>query len=95
MKFEWDDDKAARNEASHGVSFESARWVFTDPFAVEDYDEAHSTAEDRFQRIGMAQGRLVTVIYAMRSADTEEETYRLISAWPATTEERRLYEAGD
>jgi len=95
MRFEWDDDKAAGNEVSHGVSFEDARWVFTDPFAVEDYDAAHSAEEDRFQRIGLAQGKLVTVIYTMRSAETEEETYRLISAWPATPEERKLYEEGE
>ncbi|MGB9180955.1 MAG: BrnT family toxin [Pyrinomonadaceae bacterium] len=95
MKFEWDDDKADANIVAHGISFEDARWVFTDPLAVEDYDEAHSTEEERFERIGMAQGKLITVIYTMRSAEWEEETYRLISAWPATSEERKLYEEGE
>jgi uncharacterized DUF497 family protein len=96
MQFEWEDDKAAKNETSHGVSFEDARWVFADPLAVEDYDESHSTEENRFQRIGHdAKGRLVTVTYTMRGEGTTEETYRLISAWPATKEEREFYEEGE
>jgi len=33
--FDWDDAKAARNEAVHGVSFETAKRVFNDPFAIE------------------------------------------------------------
>jgi uncharacterized protein len=32
--FEWNDDKAAHNLAAHGVSFEAAREVFKDPFAI-------------------------------------------------------------
>ncbi len=95
MKFEWDDEKATANEETHGVSFEDARWVFTDSFAVDDYDKSHSTEEARFQRIGVAQGKIITVTYTMRSAENEEETYRLISAWPATKGERRLYEEGE
>jgi uncharacterized protein len=30
--FQWDDTKAAENYAKHGVTFESAREVFKDPF---------------------------------------------------------------
>ena len=33
-EFEWDDDKAARNFADHGVTFAAARLAFDDPFAV-------------------------------------------------------------
>jgi len=32
--FEWDEDKARRNEAKHGVSFQEGKTVFNDPFAV-------------------------------------------------------------
>jgi uncharacterized DUF497 family protein len=95
MRFTWDEEKAAANRIKHEVSFEDARYVFTDPFAVDDYDESHSDEETRFQRIGMAHGRLLTVTYTMPSAETEEETYRLISAWPATKRERKLYEEGE
>jgi len=32
--YEWDTEKARRNEAKHGVSFEQAKQVFSDPFGV-------------------------------------------------------------
>ena len=34
MDFEWDDGKAASNLAKHGVSFELAREVWSDPLYV-------------------------------------------------------------
>jgi hypothetical protein len=34
-EFAWDDDKAARNWRDHAVTFEMAREVFRDPFAIE------------------------------------------------------------
>jgi uncharacterized DUF497 family protein len=44
--FEWDDDKAAHNLAAHGVSFEAAREVFKDPFAIEYEDNREHYGED-------------------------------------------------
>ena len=38
--FQWDDSKAAANIAAHGVTFESARDVFRDPFALDWLDES-------------------------------------------------------
>lgn len=38
-EFEWSDDKAARNLANHGVSFETATRAFDDAFVVEWQDE--------------------------------------------------------
>lgn len=40
IKFEWDTTKAASNQKKHGVSFEEAKSVFYDEFAVQFYDEA-------------------------------------------------------
>ena len=34
MEFEWDPEKAARNEAKHGVSFREAATIFNDPMAI-------------------------------------------------------------
>ena len=82
--FAWDDDKASQNVAKHGVSFEAARAVFSDPFAIEwvggDDDEL------RFVVLGMAEVRLLFVIYTMR-----DEVIRLISARLAMPHERRRY----
>ena len=38
--FRWDDAKAAANLATHGVTFEAARLVFKDPFALDWLDES-------------------------------------------------------
>lgn len=33
MRFDWDEQKAARNFAKHGISFQEAATVFGDPLA--------------------------------------------------------------
>jgi uncharacterized DUF497 family protein len=48
MNFEWDPDKAARNLAKHGVSFEEASTAFGDPLSVTIDDPKHSVGEHRF-----------------------------------------------
>ena len=45
--FQWDDAKAAANDAKHGVTFEAARDVFEDPFAIEQLDDQHNYGEER------------------------------------------------
>jgi uncharacterized DUF497 family protein len=37
-EFEWDENKAAENYTTDGVRFETARYVFRDPFAVDWFD---------------------------------------------------------
>jgi uncharacterized DUF497 family protein len=88
MRFEWDPDKAARNERIHGVSFEEARELFTtDAPVLEVYDVDHSESEDRFKSIGPVMRGLVLVVWTERSDDL----VRIISAWLATTSEQQLY----
>ena len=86
LEFEWDEAKATENYAKHGVSFELARKVFTDPFAVERIDGRHDYGEERIAIIGMVDGRLLFVVYTMRG-----EHIRLISARGAEPYERRYY----
>ena len=85
-EFEWDAVKAARNEADHGVTFEMARGVFKDPFAIELLDDREDYGEDRYVIIGMGSYRLLFVAYTMRS-----EAIRIISARGAEPHERRQY----
>ena len=54
IQFEWDPQKAALNELKHGVSFEEARTVFYDEYAVQFFDEDHSDSEERFILLGMS-----------------------------------------
>jgi len=84
--FEWDDAKAALNWRNHGVSFEAARGVFKDIFAVEWTDDRRGGAEERFVTIGMTDGRLLFVVWTLRG-----ERIRIISARGAEPRERRRY----
>jgi len=84
--FEWDDDKAARDRLDHGISFEMARDVFKDIFAVEWTDMGQDGAEARFAILGMVENRLLFVTYTMRG-----DAIRIISARLAEPYERRRY----
>jgi uncharacterized DUF497 family protein len=84
--FQWDDTKAAENYAKHGVTFEAAREVFKDPFALDWLDDREAYGEDRYAIIGMAEGHLLFVAYTMRG-----EAIRIISARGAEPHERRQY----
>jgi uncharacterized DUF497 family protein len=54
MEFEWDPDKAARNRAKHGVSFDEASTAFGDPLSVTIDDPKHSVGEHRFVLFGLS-----------------------------------------
>jgi uncharacterized protein len=84
--YEWDDAKAARNRLAHDVSFEMAREVFKDAFAIEWADHGQGGGEDRFVTVGMVENRLLFVSYTLRG-----ERIRIISARPAEPFERRRY----
>ncbi|NJO37162.1 MAG: BrnT family toxin [Rhizobiales bacterium] len=85
-EFEWDDEKAAHNAEKHGVTFEEARPVFRDPFAIELLDDREDYGEDRFILIGMSATGVLVVVYVDR-----QERNRIISARKAEPNERRFY----
>lgn len=84
--FEWDEAKAAQNLAVHGVSFETAKRVFSDPFATERLDDREDYGEDRYILIGMVDGRILCVVHTLRNG-----TIRIISARGAEPHEKRRY----
>ena len=88
LRFEWGPEKAAANLAKHGVSFEEALTVFSDPLARIFDDEEHSSEEPREIIIGhSAKQRLLLVCFTDR-----ETVIRLFSARQATKRERQDYE---
>ena len=90
MIFEWDENKALANIKKHGVSFEEARAVFYDDYAVLFDDPDHSETEERFLIIGMSSTKGVCLVsHCYRS---EDERIRIISARKATRTERSIYE---
>ena len=85
MVFEWDEEKNLLNQRKHGISFETAAYVFVDESYIEMYDFEHSISEDRYIAIGRV-GDVLFVVFTER-----KEKIRLISARLATEAERRLY----
>ena len=92
ITFEWDPAKAAANLKKHRISFEEARSVFFDEFAIQYFDEAHSTNEVRFLMLGMSSGaKLLIVCHCGRE---QGEIIRIISARKATKRESAFYQGG-
>lgn len=88
LRFEWDPQKAAKNLAKHGVSFEDAASTFGDPLGRIESDLRHSVGEERFILLGFSrEQRFLAVMFAEHG-----EAIRLISARRATRRERREYE---
>jgi uncharacterized DUF497 family protein len=88
MKFEWDENKAARNEIKHGVSFDEATTVFADTLSLTGRDPDHSLGERRFITFGLSNAQRVLVV----SHTDRGLSIRIISARLATRKERKTYE---
>ena len=88
---EWDPIKARTNRRKHGVTFEEAATVFTEPLSSTIPDPLHSEDETRFIIIGQSiQQRLLVVVHTDRG-----DNIRIISARVANAHERRTYEETD
>ena len=90
IQFEWDSRKAASNLKKHGVSFDEAKSVFFDEFAIQFYDPDNSELEDdRFLLLGLSHNsRILLVCHCERDSG---DTIRIISARKATKRERKFY----
>ena len=88
MKIEFDPDKAAANPLNHdGVTFDEARAVLLDPFALT-HEDRDAGGEPRYITLGMgAKGRILVVVWTLRG-----DTPRLISAWKANQPQKVRYE---
>jgi uncharacterized DUF497 family protein len=86
LKFEWDKAKAKSNYAKHGVSFDLAKEVFLDAFAIEFVDERVDYDEERFVILGVVGSQLLYVAFTERN-----EIIRIISARRATKHEQEAY----
>jgi uncharacterized protein len=93
MKFDWDIEKAKSNLQSHDVSFVEATFVFSDIWAIQEFDDAHSdSAEKRFTIIGLSQIRLLRVTYTVTADLVNAEIVRIISAREAEGLDKLDYE---
>jgi len=96
--FEWDDKKALLNVKKHGVSFAEAALVFRDPLLASRLERVEDR-EERWQTIGMVHGSLLLlVVHTLKLEHNDSgctEIIRIISARPATKQEKRDYEHGE
>jgi uncharacterized DUF497 family protein len=90
FRFEWDLRKAEANKRKHGVSFETAALIFSDP-DIYEFEEGNEHGETRYRAIGAALGRLLFVAYTSFEEDGEE-VIRIISARKAEPKEYRAYQ---
>lgn len=93
FRFEWDPSKSARNLFKHGIDFELAATVFQDRLVVSKPDNEHSDLEERWITLGEdKRGQLLVVCHTYNDTD-DKELIRIISARPATRNERIQYES--
>jgi len=92
LVFEWDIKKNKINLNKHGVSFEEAKTVFYDEYAISYFDPEHSEDEDRFILLGMSF-KLKTLVIC-HCFKQEEKNVRIISARKADKDEEKVYWRG-
>jgi uncharacterized DUF497 family protein len=81
IEFEWDPVKAVSNKTKHGVAFDEAMLVFTDPLALSRVDDEPGVYEERWVTIGSAgPRRLLLVVHANVESNDDTIIIRIISA---------------
>jgi uncharacterized DUF497 family protein len=91
MKYTWDINKNAINKAKHGISFDTAKLAFDDPFHISLQDR-HENGEERWQTLGLINNQVVLLVAHTVYEENNMETIRIISARKATKQERSRYE---
>ena len=88
LKFEWNPNKAQKNIEKHGVSFDEAATVFSDPLSTTYDDPDHSFSENRYIIIGMSYREKLLFV----SHVEKDDIIRIVSARQLTRKERKQYE---
>jgi uncharacterized DUF497 family protein len=89
-RFSWDEQKNRANRRKHGVSFETATLVFSDPNVIFAQDR-EVDGEPRWQAIGKAGDTVLLLVAHAYEEDDGGETIRIISARRAEPEEFESY----
>lgn len=86
--YEWDNNKNEANLAKHGIDFNLACEIFSDPYAIVQYNRTIDN-EVRDQIIGKINNEIIIlfVVFTKR-----KNTIRIISARKASKQERAIYE---
>ncbi len=65
-RFDWDEDKDAKNQKKHGVSLALAQLAFVDPKRVIAEDLPHGSGEQRYFCFGQVGAGVLTVRFTYR-----------------------------
>jgi len=89
MRFKFDPEKsdAIRRDRRRGIGLEDASQIFERPY----YQEIFGEDPAQWRVIGWVEGRLFTLVYEERQ-DLEGDYLHLVTMWPSSREERRIYE---
>ncbi len=89
LEFQWNHEKNRINIKKHGISFDEAKTVFYDEYAIQFFDPDHSEDEDRFLLLGTSfKLKTLVVCHCFRQ---EETIIRIISARKADKDEEHDY----
>lgn len=92
MRWSWDPNKDRINRRKHGLNFETALHVFSDPFAMSGQNRIED-GEERWRTIGLIEGAVVVLVaHTFREDPDGTVSVRIISARRATRQERKRYE---
>jgi len=91
IRFEWDVRKSRGNVDKHGISFEEATTVFSDPLSRTIADPDHSEDEDRSVTVGLShRQRLLVVVHV---DDGEKRSGSSVPARRRDTSEKSMKKA--
>ena len=95
FEFDWDPAKAESNRRKHGVTFEAAMGVFSDPLALSLLDNESGQGEERWVTIGRnPASNLLLVVHTYIELSAERAAIRIISARRPTRREAHQYQEG-
>jgi len=87
MDFEWDLAKSNSCQTSRNFDFAYVISIFEDPTLLVEHDLRWEYGEERFQALGVIDGRVFVVIFTRRL-----RSIRIISARKANSREVKRYE---
>jgi uncharacterized DUF497 family protein len=87
-KCSWDDAKRERNIVTHGYDFADLQEVFDARFVLTRPDTRFDYGEFRYNMLVEYDGRIINITFTPRAGK-----FHLISARPASREERKVYHA--
>lgn len=85
MEFEWDEEKNQKNIIKHGISFESAEEIFSEP-VLKKIDARKDYGEERWIVLGKLRVVCVVLVYTPKLLKI-----RVISIRRANREETKTY----